>query len=212
MNDAIVRFLGTTRSRMIGHSDFDLFEREQAEYFWQQDEQAMASNQHLEYEEPFVTVAGEKRWVLKQKRSVILADGSRYLIGSIIDITERRRAQVEIENSRRFLERTHRRHPEPAVREGSRTPLGRDQRGVLPFRQPTPRSAARQDRCGFHVARASRDGVRGGRCRVRDPGPDVDRAVSESAGRICALGAQEQERDLVAGRTGLSGGSAYRHQ
>jgi PAS domain S-box-containing protein len=104
MNDAIVAFLGTTRERMIGHSDFDLFPREQAEYFWQQDEDAMASSRPLEYEEPFVTVAGETRWVLKQKRRVALADGSRYLIGSIIDITERRRAQLEVENSRRFLE------------------------------------------------------------------------------------------------------------
>jgi PAS domain S-box-containing protein len=104
MNDAVLEFLGATREQVIGHTDHDLFPAAQAEYFWQQDDAVMSSPHPLEYEETFVTARGETRWVLKSKRRVLFADGARYLIGSIIDITERKRAATAVENAQKFLE------------------------------------------------------------------------------------------------------------
>ena len=104
MNDAALEFLGATREQAIGHTDHDLFPAAQAEYFWQQDDAAMSSAHPLEYEEAFVTARGETRWVLKSKRRVLFADGARYLIGSITDITERKRAATTVEDAQKLLE------------------------------------------------------------------------------------------------------------
>ena len=104
MNDAALDFLGTTRERVIGNTDHDLFSPEQADYFWTQDDAVMRSEKPLEYEEGFVTARGEERWVLKNKRCVLFGDGERYLIGSIADITERKRSATAVENTQKFLD------------------------------------------------------------------------------------------------------------
>ena len=104
MNDTALKFLGATREQVLGNTDFDLFPAEQARQFWAQDDAAMHSDRPLEYEEAFVTARGETRWVLKSKRRALLADGSRYLIGAIVDITERREGAIAIENTQKFLD------------------------------------------------------------------------------------------------------------
>ncbi|MEO8628055.1 MAG: PAS domain S-box protein, partial [Betaproteobacteria bacterium] len=104
MNTAALEFLGAARDNVIGRTDADLFSAEQAQAFWEQDEMAHKSEQPLVYEESFKTVRGETRWVLKFKRGLLLADGSRYLVGSITDLTERKQIAIAAENTKKFLD------------------------------------------------------------------------------------------------------------
>ncbi len=104
MNDAVLEFLGTTRECLIGRTDHDLFPAAQADYFWQQDDAVMNSVQPLEYEEQFVTARGDTRWVLKSKRRLVFSDGERYVIGTIADITERKRSASAVEDAQKFLD------------------------------------------------------------------------------------------------------------
>jgi PAS domain S-box-containing protein len=103
MNDAVCAFLGVTRDQVVGKTDFDIFERHQAEWFWRQDEAAFTEDAPIEYEEEFGTVNGQTRWVVKTKRGVSLGDGDRWLVGAIMDITERRKGELELAHARELV-------------------------------------------------------------------------------------------------------------
>jgi PAS domain S-box-containing protein len=104
MNDAVCTFLGVAREQLLGRTDLDIFERQQAEWFWQQDEQAFAADAPIEYEENFGTPDGQTHWVVKTKLGVSFGDGERWLVGVIMDITERRKAELELAHARELLQ------------------------------------------------------------------------------------------------------------
>lgn len=103
MNDAVCAFLGVTREQIVGKTDFDIFERHQAQWFWHQDEAAITGDAPIEYEEEFGTANGQTRWVVKTKRGVSLGNGERWLVGAIMDITERRKGELELAHARELV-------------------------------------------------------------------------------------------------------------
>jgi PAS domain S-box-containing protein len=104
VNDALCRLLGVRRDQLVGYSDREVFSEQQADVFWRQDEVAFACGEPQHYEEALITPRGQHRWVLKTKQAVTLDDGSRYLIGVGMDITQRRETEAALERSRAQLE------------------------------------------------------------------------------------------------------------
>jgi PAS domain S-box-containing protein len=100
VNDALCRFVGRPREALLGRTDAELFPAHEAELYERQDQTALATSEVVQYEESFVPPQGVARWVVKTKRAVRLADGSRYLIMVSLDITERKAAEAAVERSR----------------------------------------------------------------------------------------------------------------
>lgn len=104
VNAACGRFLGLPPEELVGRTDFDYFPAEQASRLWEQDDEVVEKAGQLSLEEQFVNAVGEARWVLKSKRGAHLAGGERLVIGSIVDITERKQAERALAAARERLQ------------------------------------------------------------------------------------------------------------
>lgn len=97
VNDAFCTMFGESRTTLLGKSDFDMFPREFAEAAWAEDDRLFASGATARSEIHFKKLGEtEGRWMLKTKAAVRLADGTEYVIGSTIDIHERKLAEQEL--------------------------------------------------------------------------------------------------------------------
>lgn len=103
-NRAGEQLLGFDRESMLGKNDYDLFPREQADFFTATDRAVLESGEVLDIpEEPIETSDGE-RILHTQKIPLLDAKGKPdYLLGISIDITERKRREEELEQSRQQL-------------------------------------------------------------------------------------------------------------
>jgi len=106
VNDAQCAMHGRSREELLGTTDMDVFPREVAERNYAQDERALASASAVFSEERAPSVRLADRWVLKAKAGVTLQDGTRYLVGTMTDITERRLAEEALERERTLLRAT----------------------------------------------------------------------------------------------------------
>lgn len=101
LNDANVRLIGAPREQLLGKSDYDFFPKEQADVFWYHDEQTF--EQGYTINEEAVTVGSEVRTFITQKTVGTTAQGNRYLVGVMLDITELKRAEGELRQSKALL-------------------------------------------------------------------------------------------------------------
>lgn len=99
--------------KIIGYSDYDYIPKEEADWFWEQDDKIFQTGQPNETEETITNVKGEHRILFTRKIPLFIQDKSEkpdYLIGVINDITERKQRELEreqlLEEIRRSLERT----------------------------------------------------------------------------------------------------------
>ncbi len=97
INDAFCTLFGKSREELLGKSDFDFLPPDFAEAAWAEDDRLFASGRS-EVSELFVQPPGapDGRWMLKSKAPVTLADGTEYVIGSTVDIHERKLAEQEL--------------------------------------------------------------------------------------------------------------------
>lgn len=101
--------LGCSRDSLIGQSDFDLFPREQAEFFTAKDRETLAGNRKVVIEEePLETRTQGTRMLRTHKMAIRSVDGRpEYLLGISEDITERLGAEEQIRAAHReLMERT----------------------------------------------------------------------------------------------------------
>ncbi len=104
VNDAFAKLLGRKPEELIGATDSDVLPPEWAERAYRQDDEALASDHPLRWEDPLVGLDGSNRWMLRTKRGVRLADGSTYVIGVNTDTTAIKTAALEAERSRAFVD------------------------------------------------------------------------------------------------------------
>jgi PAS domain S-box-containing protein len=100
VNRAFADSMGRPKEQLEGKSLFDLYPREQAEAYWRDDQEVLASGQpKLNIIEPMRTPAGE-RWVQTGKVPCWDAQGNiTGVIGFALDITERKRAEAALRES-----------------------------------------------------------------------------------------------------------------
>ena len=104
VNRRFLERFGLRREQVLGRSDADLFPRQQAQAFHANDAQVVARRESVEFEESARYVDGE-RTNMVVKFPVFDAAGSVTGVGGVAtDITERKRAEQELRESRALLE------------------------------------------------------------------------------------------------------------
>jgi len=99
INDSMCKMIGVTRAQMLGKSDYDLFSKEQADVFWSHDNVVMDSNK-VDINEEKITVGDKTRIISTIKSSFTNPiSGRRNLVGTIRDITDRKLAEKQLQES-----------------------------------------------------------------------------------------------------------------
>ncbi|MCD4829941.1 MAG: PAS domain S-box protein [Candidatus Cloacimonetes bacterium] len=105
LNDALCSFMGVSREDLIGKTDYDYFPREQADVFWEKDDQVFQSGKANENIEDLTNGDGELHVISTKK--TLLTDpktGRKTLVGTIRDITESKRIEYELAQHRDNLQ------------------------------------------------------------------------------------------------------------
>lgn len=87
--------LGVAREDAIGKTDVELF-GELGEQFMESDLAVLRSGKRREIEESVTDAEGNTRYQIAHKDALVASDGSLYLIGSTMDVTELKRRQEEL--------------------------------------------------------------------------------------------------------------------
>lgn len=105
VNDAHCSIAGLTRDKIIGKTSHDLFPKEQADIFWQKDEEAFETGRENINEEMVTDSQGIVRTVITRKTSHIDKAGNKFLVGIARDITDRKSMEDELRRAHGDLER-----------------------------------------------------------------------------------------------------------
>ncbi|MFA7059540.1 MAG: PAS domain-containing protein [Pedobacter sp.] len=99
-NKAFETFIGYSQEELVGKTPHDIWPKESADLYWQQD-MALLENSGLQvYEDAVIHADGAKREVIFNKASFEGADGAvAGLVGVILDITERKLAEEATKNA-----------------------------------------------------------------------------------------------------------------
>ena len=108
-----VLFNGMPEEEIIGYSDYDFSPKEEADWFWQQDEKTFETAEIQETEEMHTNPDGDIRILYTRKIPLALTDQEGkpdFLVAIVHDITERKQREAErerlIEETQKNLERT----------------------------------------------------------------------------------------------------------
>ena len=105
-NKAGEELFGVSREEFLGKNDYDLFPREQADFFTAKDREVLAAGKALDIpEEPMETRLRGTRFLHTKKITILDDSGApRYLVGISEDITERKQAERKLREQERFLD------------------------------------------------------------------------------------------------------------
>lgn len=106
LNRAMESMLGIPRADMLGHTDYDFFPKEQADFFRAKDVEMFSGGQTVEIsEEPITDAHGQKHTLSTTKVPLRSADGGiSHLVGIIHDITPLKRAEEALKEVTGALE------------------------------------------------------------------------------------------------------------
>ena len=104
VNMAFSKLARQDQASLVGKTDHALAPPEWAQASFAQDDAALASAYPLTWEDHLSAFDGSDRWLSRSKCSIRLDDGSRYVVGMNLDITDTKRAIVAAERSRSFLD------------------------------------------------------------------------------------------------------------
>jgi PAS domain S-box-containing protein len=102
LNQAFCNLSGLSKEALIGKSDYDVFPKEEADIFWAKDEEVFDSNTLNVNEEAFTSSDGLTHHIQTVKAAFKDNDHKEYLVGTIRDISERKRAEeaiIELNNT-----------------------------------------------------------------------------------------------------------------
>ena len=104
VNETFLRLLHLRRDDIIGRTNREIFGPVDGGRFDEQDEIAWRGSAPLLFEEESpTTIDGARMWQSKSKTAMTMADGSRYLICTVLDATDRRSADLALQRNRAFL-------------------------------------------------------------------------------------------------------------
>jgi PAS domain S-box-containing protein len=109
INKAGEELLGFARDQLLGRSDYDLFPRDEAEFFVAKDREVLAGRRRVDIpEEVIATAAGER--ILHTKKIPILDENGEpmHLLGISEDITERKQVELELKHAKEAADQANR--------------------------------------------------------------------------------------------------------
>ncbi len=104
-NAAGERLLGIKREDLVGKTDFDLFPKQQAARFQEEDRATLAGNAIVDIPEEEIDTKSGKRW-LHTVKVPVEGTGEPFLLGISEDITERKHAADELRQAKETAEAT----------------------------------------------------------------------------------------------------------
>lgn len=105
LNNALCQLMGKPRSELIGKSDYDFFPKEEADIFREKDELVFRTGITNENEENFTDGQGNLHIISTKKTILEQADGRKFLVGTIRDITESKRQEKALQESEARFQR-----------------------------------------------------------------------------------------------------------
>jgi PAS domain S-box-containing protein len=102
LNDAFCGLMGRPRDELVGKTDYDFFPKEQADVFWAKDDEVFKKG--FDINEEKVTWKDGVRDISTHKTTFNDSmTGEKYLVGTIRDISERKKAEEEVRQKAREL-------------------------------------------------------------------------------------------------------------
>jgi diguanylate cyclase (GGDEF)-like protein/PAS domain S-box-containing protein len=99
VNQAMCDLMGRSYDELVGRTDADFVPLDQAEVFLANDRRVLDTGESNENEESLSGPDGEIRTIIARKQRMQLADGARFVVGCITDITGFRRAERVIRHN-----------------------------------------------------------------------------------------------------------------
>ncbi len=88
MNEACCRFLGYPWEKLVGRSDYEFFPKDQADVFWEKDEEVFRTGKENVNEEEITDSQGNVFTISTKKALYTDKDGNAFIVGVIRDVTE----------------------------------------------------------------------------------------------------------------------------
>ncbi|WOB44434.1 PAS domain S-box protein [Thermoleptolyngbya oregonensis NK1-22] len=104
VNEALCQQLGRDRSELIGKTDYDLFPAAEADQLRRIDEHVLATGEEYVVEHSAKLADGETHYFMDRKTRFQDAKGRYFIIVTVRDITERRLAELALEQAKAELE------------------------------------------------------------------------------------------------------------
>ncbi|MGC9528021.1 MAG: CHASE2 domain-containing protein [Limnospira sp.] len=93
VNQAYAKLVGLPVHKIMLKTDYDLFDKAEADIFWQQDEQSFHTTWEFENEEKLTDSYGKTHWISTKRSLHQDAAGNQFLVGVIRDMTERKKSE-----------------------------------------------------------------------------------------------------------------------
>ena len=104
MNDALCNFIQRRREELTGKTDYDFFPKEEADAYWANDRMVLETGQKNVTEEVVTDAQGTTHVVVTKKALYTAADGKKFIVGVVGDITEHKRADEALQERERLLQ------------------------------------------------------------------------------------------------------------
>lgn len=103
INNAYLQSTGSQKEDLLGKNDFDLFKKEDAEVFYAAEEKLFQEKSEIVMEEAFER-NGKIFHYLTKKKIIEDSEGNLFLVGTNIDITERKKMEEELRKEKYLLD------------------------------------------------------------------------------------------------------------
>lgn len=103
-NEAHCQFMGLKREEIIGRDDYYYYPKEEADIFWEKDEEVFNTGKPNINEELNTDQSGNIRYTITKKTLYTDDRGEKFIVGIINDITERKLAEEALHDSTAKLE------------------------------------------------------------------------------------------------------------
>lgn len=90
------KFMGMTKDKFVGRSDYEFFPKEVADRFWKQDDEVFNAQAAIQNEEIVVDGAGRARMVLTKKTPLSVSENEKIIVGIVRDITDLKQIQASL--------------------------------------------------------------------------------------------------------------------